>query len=127
MADRGTGIRYARTVHVVEPPRPARPTLSASRARSYRSPLEQMIPTGNLTFSGVLHRVSAERVVLRTRDGADRTILLRQDTRFLDGGEIADVRNLEPNMRVFIRAGRDLYGEVEAFQIVRGAILQPGP
>jgi hypothetical protein len=69
--------------------------------------------------------VSAERVVLRGRDGSDRTILLREDTRFLDSGETADLGNLAPNMRVFIRAGKDLYGEVEAYQIIRGGILQP--
>jgi hypothetical protein len=127
VADRGRGMRYARTVHVVEPPRPARPPLLPGMVRTYRSPLEHMVPTGNLTFSGVLSRVNGERVVLRGRDGADRTILLRGDTRFLDGGEIVELGNLRPNMRVFIRAGKDLYGEVEAFQIIRGGILQPEP
>ena len=125
VADRGQGLRYARTVHVVEPPKPARPALPAGMVRTYRSPIEHMVPTGNLTFSGVLSRVNGERVVLRGRDGTDRTILLRGDTRFLDGGEIAELGNLRPNMRVFIRAGKDLYGEVEAFQIIRGGILQP--
>jgi hypothetical protein len=28
-------------------------------------------------------------------------------------------------MRVFIRAGKDLYGDLEAFQVIHGRILQP--
>lgn len=127
VADRGTGRRYARTVHVVDPPKPVRRPTSDGRQRAYRSPIEHIVPTGTLTFSGILHRVSAERVVLRMKDGAEQLILLRQDTRFLDGGEIGDLRNLKANLRVFIRAGKDLYGEVEAFQIIHGQILQPDP
>jgi hypothetical protein len=125
VADRGEGIRYARTVHVLEPPKPVRPPLPPGKFRTYRSGIEHLVPRGDMTFSGILSRVNAERLVLRGKDGSDRTILLRHDTRFLDGGEVADIGNLKPNMRVFIRAGRDLYGEVEAFQIIRGGILQP--
>jgi hypothetical protein len=126
VADRGAGMRYARTVHVVAPVKPPRPQ-SARRLRMPPSALEHLIPTGNLTFAGVLSRVNGERVVLRGRNGSEQTIRLREDTRFLDSGEIAELGNLRPNMRVFIRAGKDLYGEVEAYQIIRGGILQPGP
>jgi hypothetical protein len=125
VADRGAGLRYARTVHVIDPPRPARPPLSSGRLRLPRPVFESLAPRGTLTYAGVVHRVNTERLVLRTRDGADQTILLRQDTRFVEDGDVGDLRNLKPNMRVFIRAGKDLYGDVEAFQIVSGRILQP--
>jgi hypothetical protein len=127
VADRGAGLRYARTVHVIDPPKPARTIMSAGRLRAPRVVTESLVPRGTLTYSGLVYRVNAERLVLRTRDGTDQTIQLRQDTRFLDNGEIGELRNLQPNMRVFIRAGKDLYGEVEAFQIIRGRILQPDP
>jgi len=32
---------------------------------------------------------------------------------------------LKPNTRVFVRAGKDIYGEIEAYQVIWGAILQP--
>jgi hypothetical protein len=33
--------------------------------------------------------------------------------------------DLKPNMRVFVRAGRNLYNEVEAYQVIWGTILMP--
>jgi hypothetical protein len=118
-------LRYARTVHVIQPPAPARPTLSAGRVRAYRSPIEHIVPTGTMTFSGVIFRISAEQITLHTRAGGEQTILLRRDTRYLDGGNMVDVAALKPNTRVFVRAGKDLYGEVEAYQVIWGTILQP--
>ena len=118
----GSPIRYARTIHVLEAPAPVRPP-SANRARTYR-PGEDHVLTGSLTFSGVVFRANADRVVLHTR-GGDQTLLLRIDTRYLQDGEIVESASLKPNMRVFIRAGRDLYGQVEAYQVIWGKILEP--
>jgi len=123
VADGGAGLRYARTVHVMEPPAPARPTAPA-RLRALRA-IEHLAPAGNLTYSGVLQRITPQRIVVRLRDGVEQTILLRADTRFVVDGEGAEVGNLKPNMRVFIRAGKDLYGDLEAFQVIHGRILQP--
>jgi hypothetical protein len=36
-----------------------------------------------------------------------------------------DADSLKPNMRVFVRAGKDLYNEVEAYQVIWGTILSP--
>jgi hypothetical protein len=63
--------------------------------------------------------------VLHTRGGGDQTILLRQDTRYLQDGEMVGSSELKPNMRVFIRAGKTLYNEVEAYQVIWGEILEP--
>jgi hypothetical protein len=69
--------------------------------------------------------VNGERVVLHTREAGDQCILLRQDTRYLANGEVVDAAALKPNMRVFVRAGKNLYDEVEAYQVIWGAILNP--
>jgi hypothetical protein len=120
----GSAVRYARTIHVMdEIPKP-RP-MSAGRLRAYRPPDERALPVGTLTFSGVVFRVNPERIMLHGRDGVDQAILLRKDTRFVHNGEIVDSASLKMNMRVFVRAGKDLYNQVEAYQIVWGNILDP--
>ena len=73
----------------------------------------------------MINRVTAEKVVLHMRDGGDLSIRLRGDTRYLADGQVADLAQLKPNMRVFVQAGKDLYNEVEAYQIVSGTILAP--
>src|SRR5579864_2800193 len=45
----GLVLRYARTIHVLPEPPPARPS-SASRLRAARLTLDRAAPTGNLTF-----------------------------------------------------------------------------
>jgi hypothetical protein len=66
-------------------------------------------------------------MVLHTRLEGQKTILLRGDTRYLEGGTPADPADLKPNTRVFIRAGRNLEDQIEAYQIVWGQILEPTP
>jgi hypothetical protein len=126
VSDEGPGstLRYARTVHVLETPPPPRP-LSQGRLRVYRTPAEHAVPIGTLTYSGVIFRLNPERMVLHIRGAADQTILLRQDTRYLDNGDTVERGDLQPNMRVFVRAGRTVFNEVEAYQIVWGQILMP--
>jgi hypothetical protein len=81
--------------------------------------------SANLTFSGVIYRLTPERLVLHIRERADQTILLRQDTSFLENGGSVDAASLKPNMRVFVRAGKDIWDQVEAYQVVWGSILAP--
>jgi hypothetical protein len=119
----GSRLRYARTIHVLEDSPSQRP-MSAGRLRAPRSLPERYLPTGNLTYSGVVFRVNGERLVLHTRDG-DQSLLLRKDTRYVANGEMVDVSELKPNMRVFVRAGKDLYDELEAYQVMWGSILDP--
>ena len=122
-------LRYARSIHVLPSPAPPRP-LSQGRVRAYRSSADRLtseraIPAGALAFSGVVFRLNSDHVVLHTRAAGDQTILLRQDTRYLEDGDLVSSSQLQPNMRVFVRAGRTLYNEIEAYQVIWGTILQP--
>jgi hypothetical protein len=120
----GSALRYARTIHVLDDPPPPRP-LTMGRYRAYRSSDDRNIPTGNLTYSGVVFRITADRLVLHTRAGGEQAIQLRKDTRYLQNGDIVDADKLALNTRVFIRAGKDLYDQVEAYQVIWGTILDP--
>ena len=120
----GYPLRYARTIHVIQPAPPPRPQ-TLGRLRAYDPKAEPAIREGNITCSGVVFRVNGRRVILHTRDTGDLSILLRQDTRYLADGQLVGLESLKPNMRVFVRAGKDLYNEVEAYQVIWGTILTP--
>jgi hypothetical protein len=126
VADKSPGgaLRYARTVHVIERQAPAR-LRPVARARAYRNPLDPLFPRGDLTFSGVVERLNGERLVLHTRADGEKTILLRQDTSFVAEGNPVDGSALEPNTRVFVRAGKNVDNQIEAYQVVWGEILEP--
>jgi hypothetical protein len=125
LSDEGSAsaVRYARTVHVILPPLPHRPP-SAGRLRATSTP-DYFAPISTISFAGMVLSVGPDRLLLRTRETGNRTILLRGDTRFLDNGEVVDAGSLHPNMRVFIRAGRNLYDQIEAYQVIWGEILEP--
>ena len=103
------------------------PKAPPSRARlgAFRSLTESIFPRGNLTFSGVVVHLSPESLVLRTRSDGPKTLLIRPDTRYLEGGSQVDLPALKVNTRVFVRAGRNFEGEIEAYQVVWGEILLP--
>jgi hypothetical protein len=120
----GSVLRYARTVHVLAD-RPPHPTLTARpRAGRPSYAMERILPTGNLTYSGVVFRVTGDSLVIHTRSG-DESLLIRKDTRFIRNGEIVEAGDLKPNMRVFVRAGKDLWDQLEAYQVIWGRILDP--
>jgi len=120
----GAALRYAGSVRVL--PSPAPPLMvSAGRVRTLRNPIDRIIPAGTLAISGVVSRLNQERVILHTRASGDQTILLRQDTRYVDNGDVVEQTDLKPNMRVFVRAGKTLYNEIEAYQVIWGQILRP--
>lgn len=112
-------VRYARTIHVLDLTPPPR------RAARPHFQINDAIPRGDLTFSGVVSRLSDGRLVLRTRNAGEQTILIRKDTRFLADGETVAASSLKVNMRVFVRAGKDEFGHAEAYQVVWGGILLP--
>jgi hypothetical protein len=119
-------LPYALEVHVaVALPAPApkrRPP--ASRLHSYSPQEERLLPKGDLSFSGVVVRLDSGRLVLRTRAGVEQTIVLRQDTRYLENGEITAVASLKPTMHVNIRGSKNLSGDIEGYQIAWGQILE---
>jgi hypothetical protein len=43
----------------------------------------------------------------------------------VDNGDTVEAADLRPNMRVFVRAGRNIYQQVEAYQVIWGKILEP--
>ncbi len=117
-------LRYALAIRATSSAPPLR-ALPAARDRGEARAPDRPIPAGSLFFSGVISQLSIARVVLRMRDGADQTILLLKDTRYLDGGEVVDAAALKPNTRVFVQAGKTFYDQVEAYQVVWGEILGP--
>jgi hypothetical protein len=143
----GSLLRYARTIRVL--PSPAQQsaesgvesklprtresnwgltsdlTLADSRLRSTAFPLlDWTSPTGNLTFAGVVARLTGQSLVLRTRAG-EQTLIIRSDTRYVENGDTVEAAELRPNMRVFVRAGKNLYEQVEVYQVIWGEILNP--
>jgi len=107
-----------------QPPAPRPPTLGRLRSAN-RYAEERALPTGNLTYSGVVSRFGADRIVLHTRDGKEQPLILRKDTRYLLNGDLVDAAALKLNTPVFVRAGRDLWDQVEAYQVIWGKILAP--
>lgn len=120
----GLVLRYARSVHVLADPPVARP-LSLTYGRAMRNPLERAIPVTALGFAGVVYRLNGDRVILHTREAGDQTFLLSPETRYLQNGGTVPPEELKPNMRVFVRAVRTLYNELEAYQVIWGQILLP--
>jgi hypothetical protein len=124
--DENIPVHYARTVHVIETRLAPRPHLTAGRARSYQaSPIDLIAPRGNITFAGVVTKLTGDRIVLHTRLDGVKTVLLRLDTRYLEGGAVVDAADLKPTTRVFVRAGKNLDDQVEAYQIIWGDIMEP--
>ena len=117
-------LRYARTIHVIQPLPPPRPQ-TLGRYRAYNLKTEPVLPPGSVTYSGVVSRLNSQRVVLHTREAGDLSILLRKDTRYLEDGQLVEAEQLKPTMRVFVRAGKDIYEQVEAYQVIWGTILTP--
>jgi hypothetical protein len=117
VADRrpGSSQCYARMVHVVD-----QKTLRQPKVR----PAEIMIPRGNMTFTGWVVRPGPRALVLKTKDGM-QTLLLRPDTRYFGEGLRVDNAALSVNTRVFVRAGKNLDNEIEAYQVIWGNIVQP--
>jgi hypothetical protein len=117
-------LRYAASVLATDP-LPAPRIAPHPRTRTIVAPIEPQLQRGELTFSGVVSFLTDGRLILRTRDAGEETILLRRDTRFLASGNIVRGSDLKANMRVFVRAGKDLFGHIEAYQVMWGGILQP--
>jgi hypothetical protein len=127
VADRkpGTTVCYARTVHVLSPHNSRITPIDRYGFRTWPDPTEQWFPRGDMTFSGVVMRLDSHAVTIRTRNDGEQRLMLRSDTRYLGNGIRVDAHALKPNMRVFIRAGRNLDDEVEAYQVIWGKIVQP--
>lgn len=100
------------------------PAIRRTPLPRWTNPTEDLVPRGNLTYTGVVRRVTPEHLVLRLRGGAEQAILWGGGTRFLHDGARAVPASLRVNTRVFVRAGTNLDGEVEAYSIIWGHILE---
>lgn len=127
LADRkiGSGICYARIVQILDVQASKPVVRPHARPATYRGATELFAPRGDMTFAGVVLRISPEQLLLRMRTNERRVILLRPDTRFLGEGQSLECSSLLVNTRVFIRAGKNLDDQVEAYQIIWGDILEP--
>lgn len=87
--------------------------------------LDHIFPRGRLTFAGIVLESGPDHLVLKTRGEGKKTLRLREDTRYTLDGAPADASILEVNARVFVRAGEGIDGKLEAYQVIRGQILNP--
>ena len=117
LADRRAGSSncYTRMVYVVN--RRPMPNLDPLLNR----PLGAM-PRGDVTFAGAVLSIDGYQLAIRTRAG-DVALRVRNDTRFVSGGLRVERRELPVNTHIFVRAGRDIWGELEAYEVMWGEIV----
>lgn len=126
VADRQDGNCYVRSVKVLDntPIKPI-PGRRPSLKREYSSPTEAFAPRGEMTFTGIVIDMKEDQLTIRTRTQGNHTFLIRHDTRFMTEGLRQKREELATGTRVFLRAGRNLEGQVEAYSVVWGDILKP--
>jgi hypothetical protein len=120
------GTRYARLVSVVTlviRPRRQQALMALRAPLLHDDPTISIAPRGSLTFTGVVLRLDADGLVLRTRVNGEKWILVRRDTRYREDGLQVDSSSLHSSTRVFVRGGTNLDGELEAYEVVWGEIL----
>lgn len=109
LADRKAAVPcYVRMLSVVYPPLPA-PRRRAPQKEVWR-------PRGYLSYAGMVVSANAAMFTIKTSAGP-RTLRLREDTHYSDATEPL------VNKHVFVRAGRNPQGALEAYQVVWGEIL----
>jgi|SRR5579863_494158 len=116
--DRKSLSCYARMLSVVH----RMPEPEGWRPHAIALPRDGFQPRGNLTFGGLVVDGPGGAITIKTRTG-ETTLLLRSDTRFSGDGVRLEAPQSLLNKHVFIRAGRDIYGVLEAYQVVWGEIL----
>jgi hypothetical protein len=116
LADRKPGSRacYARIVEVVNP------ALELARAREKAQAAKTaaaFVPHGDRDLAGIVIRCDGKTLLLRTRAGDD-TLMLRPDTSYFEDGQ--RMSTVKVNTRVSVRAGMDIYGHLQAYQLSWG-------
>lgn len=109
---------YVRTVRLAD----LAPKESGRMRITYRAVTESIIPRGEYQWAGTVSELTKEIMVLRMRGEGHKKIHLRRDTRYLEDGVVSEWARLRLNTQVSIRAGRNLEGEVEVYQIIWGAV-----
>jgi hypothetical protein len=126
LADRrsNSGLCYARIVEVVNPALELARTREKARAAKANevAAAAKFSPKGDRDLAGVVLRCDGRTLLLRTR-GGDATLVLRPDTRYLQDGLRMDT--VKVNERVSVRAGMDIYGNLQAYQVLWGDFVSP--
>ncbi|MFN7545653.1 MAG: hypothetical protein ACK5TN_22980 [Acidobacteriota bacterium] len=86
---------------------------------------ESFAPRGSLVLTGLVRSVDGVWLELRTRQEGTMRLRLRPDTAFVNEGQEVGREGLERQTAVSVRAGYDLSGELEVFQVSWGGIVQP--
>jgi hypothetical protein len=117
---------YAREVKVANPP--VSPLEQEVRQLLRKKPGtlgDLLFPRGNLTYAGVIRKVTPERITVHTRQDGNQVFLVRSDTGYFAGGLPAELSSLVVNTRVYIRAGKSFLNELEVYQVMWGEIIEP--
>lgn len=127
VADRraGSEVCYARTVRVIDDTLARKAPGTRSRTHEASDPTERFAPRGDLTYAGLVMRIDSNVLVLKTRTDGEKMLLLRPDTRYIGEGMRVNPSTLKAQTRVFIRAGKNFEGDVEAYSVVWGDIVNP--
>lgn len=113
---------FARMIHVVNVEKRFG---GRGRVGSVKRATESFAPRGSLTVTGVVRDLQLTFLEIKTRQDGPMRFRLRADTLFVrDGREVA-AAEVDRTGPVFVRAGYDLNGELEVFQVSWGAIVQP--
>lgn len=86
---------------------------------------ESFAPRGSLVLTGLVRSVDGVWLELRTRQEGTMRLRLRPDTAFVNEGQEVGREGLERQTAVSVRAGYDLSGKLEVFQVSWGGIVQP--
>ena len=89
------------------------------------SPVQSLSLNDGITFAGVILHCNGSRLSLHTRNGERPTVILSLNIRYFENGESVGPDQLQPNMRVFVRAVKSLSSDLEAYQVKWGTILHP--
>ena len=119
------GPRYARLVKVSKARLEAKVPPASSRFRFSDYPSTVLLSRGSQTFSGIVTRMRDNRIVLRMRSGEERMFRLRGDTVFRGDGRTVTASDLVLQSRVFVRGGRSIDNDLEAYEVMWGEILKP--
>jgi hypothetical protein len=125
LTDKRAGRCYTRIIRLIPEAVAVTPVAKRTPVVPPRSAIESIYPRGNLTFAGVVLRRSPTLLVIRTRTEPEKTLILREDTRFVDSGVPTTSTQLAINTRVFIRGGKNFENVLEAYQVIWGEIEGP--
>jgi hypothetical protein len=84
---------------------------------------ETISPRGNVHLTGVVRELQPALLEIRTRQDGVLRLRVRPDTQYVQDGLSVKREELPLHVRVNVRCGYALDGELEAYQVVWGGIL----